>query len=65
LTVSFQNGEEFVILRDDGYVCATKLCKAGGRKLSNWMRLKETKEFIFKYDDELKKSVVQMSRAGK
>jgi len=61
LTVNlrFQNGEEFVIpLRDDGYVCATKLCK--DEKLSNWMRLKETKEFIFKYDDELKKSVAQM-----
>jgi len=57
----FQNGEEFDIpLRDDGYVCATKLCKAGGRKLSNWMRLKETKEFIFKYDEKLKKSKAQM-----
>lgn len=52
-----QNGEEFVIpLREDGYVCATKLCKAGGKKISNWFRLIETKEYIQKHNEELKKA---------
>ena len=40
-----ENGEEFTIpLREDGYIFATWLCKAVGKKVSHWLNLKETKE---------------------
>lgn len=42
-----ENGEEFTIpLREDGYIFATWLCKAAGKKVSHWLNLKETKELI-------------------
>ena len=42
-----ENGEEFTIpLREDGYIFATWLCKAVGKKVNGWLRLKETKELI-------------------
>lgn len=41
------NGTEFAIpLREDGYIYATGLCNAMGRKLSNWYRLKETTQLL-------------------
>ena len=42
-----ENGTEFVIpLREDGYIFATKLCQASEKKISHWLRSKETKELI-------------------
>lgn len=39
-----EDGTEFTIpLREDGYIYATGLCKAVGKKMYNWLRLKETK----------------------
>ena len=38
-----ENGSEFTIpLREDGYIYATGLCQAVGKKISHWLRLKET-----------------------
>ena len=40
-----ENGQEFTIpLREDGYIFATGLCKAIGKKVNGWLRLKETKK---------------------
>lgn len=45
--LTLADGAEFFIpVREDGYVNATRLCEAGGKRLDNWMRLKETKELI-------------------
>ena len=45
--ITLLNGSEFAIpLREDGYIYATGLCKAMGRKMSNWYRLKETKQLL-------------------
>ena len=42
-----ENGSEFIIpMREDGYIFATALCKTVGKKTNDWLRLKETKEFI-------------------
>ncbi len=40
--------------REDQYVNATQLCKAGGKKFSNWYKLDSTKELIKTLDDNLK-----------
>jgi len=41
------NGEIFTIpMREDGYIYATALCKASGKRLNNYMRAKETTEVI-------------------
>jgi len=40
-----EDGSEFIIpLREDGYIFATGLCKAAGKLVGNWLRLKETKK---------------------
>ena len=42
-----ENGDEFIIpLREDGYIFATWLCKAVGKQVNSWLRLKYTKELI-------------------
>jgi hypothetical protein len=47
--LKLEDGTEYCIpVREDGFVNATKLCKAGGKRLDNWMRLKETKELLNK-----------------
>ena len=41
------NGDMFTIpSREDGYICATSLCKASGKRLALWKINKETKEFV-------------------
>jgi hypothetical protein len=42
-----------VLSREDGYINATQMCKAGGKRLDNWLRLDHTKEFISKYSNSL------------
>ena len=42
---------EFVIpLREDGYIFATALCKVAGKRVHDWLRLKETKALIKKVE---------------
>lgn len=42
-----ENGDEYIIpMREDGYICATSLCKASKKRLDNWMRSSETKAVI-------------------
>lgn len=56
-----ENGSSFTIpLREDGYIYATGLCKAVGKKVNHWLNLKETK----KLKKELEKSdtVIQVSQ---
>ena len=43
------NGEMFTIpMREDGYIYATALCKASGKRLALWKVNKETNEFFDK-----------------
>ncbi|ARF02770.1 SWPV1-196 [Shearwaterpox virus] len=37
---------EFIIMKENGYINATKLCILGNRRLSDWLDLKSTKELI-------------------
>ena len=49
-----ENGQEFTIpLREDGYIFATGLCKAIGKKVNGWLRLKETKKLKKTLEDNL------------
>ena len=51
--LKLENGEDFTIpLREDGYIHATSLCKAAGKPVGNWLRLKEINEL----QNNLKKS---------
>jgi hypothetical protein len=48
-------------MREDGYIFATALCKASGKLVGNWLRLKETKEFI----KNLEKNDIHIHTSGK
>ncbi len=48
-----EDGTYFTIpMREDGYIFATALCKAVGKRVNHWLRLKETKNLV----KELEKS---------
>lgn len=63
-----ENGRKFIIpLRDDGYILATALCKAVGKKVNNWLRLKETKELtrIFSLETGLDENkLIKIKKGG-
>lgn len=42
-----------IITREDGFIDATQLCKAGGRKFNDWRRLKSTTELVNALAEEL------------
>jgi hypothetical protein len=45
--LQLKDGTDFVVpVREDGYVNATKLCKAGGKQFKHWHRNDQTKELI-------------------
>jgi hypothetical protein len=45
--LQLKNGENIIIpMREDGYVNATLLCKAGGKVFSEYKRSKQTKDYI-------------------
>ena len=49
-----EDGTEFTIpLREDGYIYATGLCRAAGKKIYHWNRLKETQSLKIKLDKKL------------
>lgn len=46
-TLTLNSGDKLEIpIRQDGYINATKLCKAGKKKFHDWIRLNTTKELI-------------------
>lgn len=52
-----EDNTEFTIpLREDGYIYATGLCKAAGKRIYNWLRLKETKLLEKNIDEKIKNS---------
>ena len=56
--LKLDDGSDVVIpLREDGYIYATALCKAAGRRLSNWVRLADTQKIKEKLEDKLKKTM--------
>ena len=57
-----EDNTEFIIpMREDGYIFATGLCKASGKIVGNWLRLKETKELVRK----LENSDIHIPSSGK
>ena len=45
--IILKEGKKFIIsFRDDGYINATELCKAGKKKFSHWNTLEKTKDFL-------------------
>ena len=60
--IILEDGEEFTIpLREDGYIFATWLCKAVGKKVNGWLRLKETKELIKTLEKKYEKAETRIS----
>ena len=63
-----ENGSSFTIpLREDGYIFATALCKAVGKPVGNWLRLKETKEMIKIFSLETginKNKLIEIKKGG-
>ena len=42
--------------KEDNYINATQLCKAGGKRFNNWIRMETTQELIKELEEEMKKS---------
>ena len=40
------NGISMSFREEDGYVNATQMCKAGGKKFNDWYKIDRTKEFL-------------------
>ena len=54
------DGKEFSIpVRKDGYVNATLLCKASGKRIDNWMRLDSTKNLFREFSNSLRSEGVK------
>jgi hypothetical protein len=49
-----------LLFREDGYVNATKLCKAGKKKFNDWIRLNTTKELIKAFSKNLSLDIEQL-----
>jgi len=48
------DGKELLIpMRKDGYVNATLLCKASGKRIDNWMSLESTKKILQEFSNSL------------
>ena len=45
------NTELSIPVSKDGYVNVTKLCQAGGKRIDNWIRLKQSKELLEAYSN--------------
>ena len=65
-----EDGTEFTIpLREDGYIYATGLCKAVGKKMYHWNRLKETQTLKNNLDTDIHirasaKSSIEIYKGG-
>lgn len=42
-----------ILAREDGYVNVTQLCKAGGKRIDNWVRLESSKNIINEFSNSL------------
>ena len=53
--LTLSDGKEFLIpMRKDGYVNATLLCKASGKRIDNWLRLETTKKLLQEFSNSLR-----------
>ena len=60
-----EDGSEFIIpLREDGYIYATGLCKAVGKKVNHWLSLRETKNFVIQLENKFNKSDTVITASG-
>lgn len=54
-----EDGTEFTIpLREDGYIYATGLCSVSGKRMHNWLRLRETKNLQTEIEKKLEETIV-------
>ena len=53
-SLKLKNNDIFIIpIREDGYVNATQLCKAGNKRLDNYINSTNTKEFLYELSKNL------------
>jgi len=46
--------------REDGYISATDICQASGKRMNNWLRLKSTEKYLEALSDDLGIPVVDL-----
>lgn len=52
------------IRESDGFINATQICKAGGKRFSNWYQLESTKELIKTLEAELNTKVIDVKKGN-
>ena len=66
-TLTLADGSDFIIpVREDGYIHATKLCQAVGKRMTRWTNNKETQELIKNFDltKNLSKELIEIHQGG-
>jgi hypothetical protein len=60
------DGKEFIIpMTEDGYIFGTDLCKAAGKRISNWIRLKEVKDLVSDIEKTYKlKKIIEIHKGN-
>ena len=53
-----------VLAREDGFINATAICKAGKKKFNDWYRLDSTKELINVVENKIKNQYLEKSDTG-
>lgn len=55
---NFNYNGQIIQRRDDGFVSLTQMCASNGKRLDNWVRLKQTQEYIGVLRNSLQSEVV-------
>ena len=61
------NDQKTLLIREDGYINVTQLCKAGGKRFNNWHQLEQTAKLLKAFSKHLNLDidVLMESKAGK
>jgi hypothetical protein len=54
-----------ILIREDGFINATKLCNLNNKLFGHWFSNKNTKKIIQKLKDELKEEVIYVRKGGR
>jgi type II secretory pathway component PulJ len=61
---NFNYNGQIIQRRSDGFVSLTQMCASNGKRMDNWMRLKQTQEYIKVLEQSLQNKVVDTNEGG-
>lgn len=61
---NFDYNGQLIQRREDGFVNLTQMCQANGKRIDNWLRLKQTQDYIEALVQSLTSEVLDSGRGG-